>query len=69
MISDYSDGALKMIDLQSFNKALKSTWFKKYLEPENCGKWKYFFDSELRNFDGSAIFRGNLKNFKDDLSK
>ena len=67
MIVDYSDGGLKMIDLQSFNKALKSTWLKKYLEPENYGKWKYFFDSELRNFGGPAIFRANLK--KDDLPK
>ena len=29
MIGDYSDGGLKMIDLESFNKALKSTWVKK----------------------------------------
>ena len=38
MIGDYSDGGLKMIDLESFNKALKSTWVKKYLDPENHGK-------------------------------
>ena len=31
-ISDYSDGGLKMIDLTSFNKALKSIWIKKYLQ-------------------------------------
>ena len=67
MIGDYSDGGLKMIDLESFNKALKSTWVKKYLDPENHGKWKYFFDSELQPFGGPAIFRGNLK--QDDLPK
>ena len=67
MIGDYSDGGLKMIDLESFNKALKSTWVKKYLDPENHGKWKYFFDSELQFFGGSAVFRGNLK--QDDLPK
>ena len=67
MIGDYSDGGLKMIDLESFNKALKSTWVKKYLDPENHGKWKYFFDSELQLFGGPAIFRGNLK--QDDLTK
>ena len=54
-----------MIDLELFNKALKSTWVKKYLDPENHGKWKYFFDSELQHFGGPAIFRGNLK--QDDL--
>ena len=67
MISDYSDGGLKMIDLASFNKALKSIWIKKYLETENQGKWKFFFDFELQQFGGSIVFRGNLK--KDDLSK
>ena len=30
IIGNYSDGGLKMIDLYSFNKALKSTWVKKY---------------------------------------
>ena len=42
MIGDYSDGGLKMIDLKSFNKALKSTWVKKNLDLENHGKWKHF---------------------------
>ena len=42
MIGDYSDGGLKMIDLESFNKALKSTWVKKYLDPENHGKGSTF---------------------------
>ena len=67
IISDYSNGGLKMIDLKSFNKALKSTWIKKYLDTENQGKWKLLFDSELQQLGGSIVFRGNLK--KDDLSK
>ena len=33
--------------LQSFfNRSLKVTWIKKYLDKENCGSWKRFFDSE-----------------------
>ena len=28
MISDYKNGGLRMIDIKSFNKALKSTWVK-----------------------------------------
>ena len=56
-----------MIDLKSFNKALKSTWIKKYLDSENQGKWKLLFDSELQQLGGSIVFGGNLK--KDDLSK
>lgn len=32
-----------MIDLISFNKALKTTWIKKYLDTTNNAKWKFFF--------------------------
>ena len=32
MISDYKNGGLRMIDIKSFNKALKSTWVKEYLD-------------------------------------
>ena len=42
MINDYSEGGLKMIDITSFNKSLKATWIKKYLDTENCSKWKVF---------------------------
>ena len=66
--SDYKNGGLKMIDIKSFNKALKSTWVKKYLDNyDNHGKWKLFFDSELHDFGGVLIFKGNLN--KNDLAK
>ena len=67
MISDYENGGLKMIDIKVFNRALKSSWIKKYLDNENHGKWKLFFDLEIRNFGGEEIFRGNLS--KEDMSK
>ena len=56
-----------MIDLISFNKALKSTWVKKYLDPENHGKWKLFFEWQLQHYGGPVVFRGNLN--RHDLSK
>ena len=31
IINDYSNGGLKMIDIQSFTKSLKATWIKKIL--------------------------------------
>ena len=43
MINDYSQGGLKMIDILSFNKSLKATWIKKYLDIENGDSWKFFF--------------------------
>ena len=39
-INDYSEGGLKMIDIASFNKSLKATWIKKYVDSGNRGKWK-----------------------------
>ena len=60
MINDYSEGGLKMIDFASFNKSLKATWIQKYLDPENCSKWKLLFDSELERNGGEVILKGNL---------
>ena len=58
MISDYTNGSLKMINMKSFNKALKSAWVKKHLDNDNHGKWKLFhFDSELHDFGRVVIFK------------
>jgi len=38
MINDFGVGGLKMIDIGSFNKSLKNTWIKKYLDNNNKGK-------------------------------
>ena len=35
-----------------FSKSLKATWIKKYLDEENKGKWKIYFDLELEFFGG-----------------
>ena len=50
-----------MIDISSFNKALKSVWIRKYLDESNKGKWKLFFDAELEKLGGQTVFRGNLE--------
>ena len=42
-------------------------WVKKYLDPENHGKWKLFFDWQLQHYGGPVVFRGNLN--RHDLSK
>ena len=56
-----------MIDINLFNKALKSSWIAKYLDSENHGKWKLLFDLEIQSFGGEEVFRGNLS--KEDFSK
>ena len=42
MVNDFGDGGLKMIDISSFNKSLKTTWIKTYLDNSNKGNGKYF---------------------------
>ena len=37
------------------------------MDNDNSGKWKFFFDSELHDFRGAVIFKGNLN--KNDLAK
>ena len=52
----FSEGGLKTIDIESFNKSLKSSWIKKYLDPENSSSWKSFFDLELNHIEERLYF-------------
>ena len=49
MLNEHKDGGLKMLNIQSFNCALKLKWVKKYLDDSNQAKWKLFFDLLLNN--------------------
>ena len=60
MINEPEYGGLKMIDLCSFNKSLKTTWVKKYLDTTSHGKWKFLFELELEIYGRDLIFRSNL---------
>ena len=58
MINDYTKGGLKMLDIQSFNNAVKAKWVQRYLDPNNKGKWKLFTDFFLGNHHATALFSG-----------
>ena len=47
IINDYDKSGLKMIDIKRFKSSLKMKWVQSYLNTENKGKWKVFFDSYL----------------------
>ena len=49
-----------MVDIATFNKSLKNTWIKKYLDGSNHGKWKEFFDFQLRKYSRTPLFRTRL---------
>ena len=67
MINDYSNGGLKMIDIQSFNKSLKAMWIEKYLDSGNQGKWKLFFDLEIGKSVEKTALTSNLS--QQDITK
>ena len=67
MISDYKNGGLRMLDLNSFNKAVKLSWVRKYLNDNISVKWKLLFDFQLEGYGGGEFFRGNL--YRKDVSK
>ena len=61
ILIEYKDGGLKMLDIRSFNYALKSKWIKKYLDDNNQAKWKLFVDFFIKQHDGKLLLTGNLK--------
>ena len=61
MINDCEKGGLKMLDVQIFNRALKSIWLQKYLDDNNSGKWKLiFYFYLLKQIGLKHLFSGNL---------
>ena len=54
IINEYSDSGLKMIDLFSFNKSLKTIWIKKYLDTETWENGNFFY-LELGRYRGEAV--------------
>ena len=61
MINDYENGGINMLDIQTFNRALKAKWITKYLDNSNNGKWKLFFGHFLAQQDSQLLLTGNLK--------
>ena len=49
-----------MLDLQSFNRALKAKWVQRYLDPHNRGKWKLFVEFSVTGHDLNLLLQENL---------
>ena len=67
IINDLGASGIKMVDISSFNKSLKTTWIKKYLDNNNKGKWKIFFDITFKKYSCQNFFSYNL-NVRDTVS-
>ena len=60
IINDFAEGGLKMLDLPSFNRALKAKLVQRYLDPQNRAKWKLFVESSLTGHNINLLLQGNL---------
>ena len=61
MINEYENGGARMLDILSFNRALKATWVTKYFNSTNKGKWKNLFDYYLDKTGRKNRFSIQLK--------
>ena len=61
IINDSDKSRLKMIDVKSFKASLKMKWVQSYLNTENKGKWKVFFDYYLEKCGGKLVFLCKFK--------
>ena len=57
MLNYYENGGLKMLDIQTFNHALKAKWVLKYLDDNNRWEWKLF----LVEHKGKLLMTGSIK--------
>ena len=60
IIQDYTKGGLKMIEIESFIKAIKAGWVKRLSDTDNIGDWKNFYLTELHNYGGVSFFKCNI---------
>ena len=60
ILNEYKDGGLKILDIQSFNSALKTKWVQKDLDDSNHAKWKLFFDYFIKKHEGKLLLTVNL---------
>ena len=51
---------LKLTDIQTFLYSIKACWVKRFLNKDNKGLWKCFFDSPLQNVGADFIFECNM---------
>jgi hypothetical protein len=59
LISDYKDGGLKMIDVNSFIKAQKVMWVKRFLSPDTAS-WKALLTLLLEDYLKTDTFKCSL---------
>ena len=60
LINSIEEGGLKTPDLETYEKSLKLTWIKRYIDENNSGLWKYFLAKIMNNFGNIFLLSCNM---------
>ena len=60
LYQEYSNGGLKMLDLNKFILSLKANWITRILDKTNQGQWKKIYLHRLKRFGGELVFECEL---------
>ena len=55
LLNDFSDGGLRMIDVEAFSQAKKMVWVKHLLDPTYENFWKYLECEALHAFNNDSL--------------
>ena len=61
LFSMYENGGLKLTDVSLFEKALKMSWIKRYLDPNEIGQWKKIYKNLLDKNGNELIFESEIR--------
>ncbi|KAH3790897.1 hypothetical protein DPMN_169105 [Dreissena polymorpha] len=56
------NGGIQLTNIDSFVKAIKCSWVKRYLDNTNTSKWKLFYQKILKKYGDSLLFECNISN-------
>ena len=59
LIGNYKQGGFKMTDIREQNKAIKTSWLKRFIN--NAGMWREFVMEQIPHVDYRYLLRCNLK--------
>ena len=60
LYTKYESGGLNLTNINKFLTSIKSSWIKRYLDSENCGKCKLLWDLRLNKYGNELIFESEL---------
>ena len=57
MYNKVDEGGLNMTNIYDYKDAIKISWVKRFVDPNNEGKWKILFDNEIKKIGGDWIWQ------------